>query len=100
MHAASQAQARIAVSCECEAQQARPKIKITVADNGRGVAPEECARIFKRFYRAPGAGGRGSGIGLSLVASIAELYSSDIRKGAGLDGRGFSVSVCFPARAS
>lgn len=88
--------ARIAVSCACEGAS---KVSITVADNGPGVAADERSRVFNRFYRVAGAGGRGSGIGLSLVARIAELYQGEIQAGAGLEGRGFSVSVSFPAHA-
>ncbi|EYC52311.1 histidine kinase [Hylemonella gracilis str. Niagara R] len=45
----------------------------------------------------PGNGGRGSGIGLSLVAGIARLHGAAIVTGTDLDGQGFSVRVQFPA---
>jgi signal transduction histidine kinase len=49
--------------------------RLTVADNGPGVAAEERARIFERFYRVDAARATpGSGLGLSLVAAIAELH--------------------------
>ena len=68
---------------------------LRVADNGPGVPASERARIFDRFYRVVGNGGRGSGIGLSLVARIAQLHGAAIEVGEGLDGRGFSVEIRF-----
>ncbi len=53
-------------------------VSLSVADNGLGVAPQELSAIFQRFYRAPAArGSPGSGLGLSLVAAIAELHGLD-----------------------
>ncbi len=60
---------------------------MTVADDGPGVAPEELKAIFQRFYRAEAARtSPGTGLGLSLVAAIAELHglecaASDNRPG-------------------
>jgi two-component system OmpR family sensor kinase len=90
---------RVAVSCVVErrgegAAQTR-KICLTVADDGPGVPVEERERIFDRFYRAPGARERGSGIGLSLVARIAEVHNASIEIGSGLDGRGVAIAVHF-----
>jgi signal transduction histidine kinase len=49
--------------------------RLVVADNGPGVPVSERARIFERFYRAAGArAAPGAGLGLSLVAAIAELH--------------------------
>jgi len=43
-----------------------------------------------------GAPSRGSGIGLSLVAGIAEVHRATIETGAGLDGQGLGIRVVFP----
>ncbi|MDP4078816.1 hypothetical protein [Acidovorax sp. A1169] len=40
---------------------------------------------------------KGSGIGLSLVAGIAQLHGATISACAGVEGRGFCVRVLFPA---
>lgn len=47
---------------------------IRVLDNGRGVAPEQLARLSERFYRPAGQNQLGSGLGLSIVHRIAELH--------------------------
>ena len=69
---------------------------LEVNDDGPGVPEEERAAIFARFYRASGGAGKGSGIGLSLVAGIAELHGALIETGEGKDGRGFSIRILFP----
>jgi signal transduction histidine kinase len=72
-----------------------PAAYLEVADDGPGVPPGEREAIFRRFHRLPGNGGRGSGIGLSLVAGIARLHAATLVTGAGIDGQGFSVRVQF-----
>jgi signal transduction histidine kinase len=50
-------------------------VSLSIADNGPGVAADELKAIFKRFYRARSARAKpGTGLGLSLVAAIAELH--------------------------
>ena len=62
-------------------------VSLTVADDGAGVAPDELKSIFRRFYRAEAArASTGTGLGLSLVAAIADLHglecaASDNRPG-------------------
>ena len=53
---------------------------MSVSDNGPGVAAGEMTAIFQRFYRA-GDPERapGNGLGLALVAAIAELHGLDCR---------------------
>ena len=47
----------------------------SVADDGPGVPPPERERIFRRFYRVEGSvSTAGTGLGLSLVAAVAELH--------------------------
>jgi len=77
-----------------------PLVELRVADNGPGVPESEHAVIFQRFHRASGNRGRGSGIGLSMVAAIARLHNAAIATGAGLHGRGFGICIRFPAAGS
>ena len=52
---------------------------IEVRDRGVGVAPDERALVFDRFYRAPAARSRpGSGLGLAIVRQIAELHGGTV----------------------
>ncbi len=47
---------------------------IRVCDEGPGIAPEHMMRICERFYRPAGQAQQGSGLGLSIVESIAALH--------------------------
>jgi len=50
---------------------------IEVADQGPGLEPEKAERVFERFYRGDPSRARsagGSGLGLSIVAAIAEAH--------------------------
>jgi two-component system OmpR family sensor kinase len=50
-------------------------VDLWLRDHGRGIAEEQLERIFTRFARAdPGRGVEGSGLGLSIVAAIAEAH--------------------------
>lgn len=53
---------------------------IRVTDTGPGISEEEQARIFRRFYRAPGAyQAEGVGIGLYLTRQIAEKQGGYVK---------------------
>lgn len=55
---------------------------IRVADNGPGIAADEREKVMKRFYRSPSSRGiPGNGLGLSMVATIAELHGLGLRIG-------------------
>ncbi len=50
---------------------------LEVADTGPGLSPEHAGRVFERFFRADPSRARasgGSGLGLSIVAAIAEAH--------------------------
>ena len=45
-----------------------------MADNGRGIPPEDRERALRPFVQLSPASTSGSGLGLSLVAAIARLH--------------------------
>lgn len=48
-------------------------LRLTVEDDGCGIAPEDIHHIFKQFYRSRNSSSRqGAGLGLSLAKSIVE----------------------------
>jgi PAS domain S-box-containing protein len=51
-----------------EAHQADGEIMISVTDQGVGIAPEDCSRLFKRFFQVSGRQ-PSSGVGLGLYIS-------------------------------
>ena len=48
-------------------------LRIDVRDTGKGISHEEAEKVFERFFQAKGAAS-GTGIGLALVKSFAELH--------------------------
>ncbi len=72
------------------------RVFLEVSDNGPGVPATERDAIFERFHRIANTSVRGSGIGLSLVASIATAHKGTIQTGPGLEDRGLTVRVVFP----
>jgi two-component system sensor histidine kinase TctE len=69
--------------------------KISVQDDGPGIPPEERRRIFERFYRLPGSGGEGCGLGLAIVQEIAHLHHSTVEVTSGPEERGSRFTVRF-----
>ncbi len=73
-------------------------IVLEVEDNGIGIAPEDHERVFERFYRVLGTEADGSGLGLPIVAEIAELHRARIELESGNDGRGSLFRIVFARR--
>lgn len=53
-------------------------VEFSVTDAGPGIAPEYQARIFDRFFRAPGHAGGGAGLGLSIAKEIVVAHGGRI----------------------
>lgn len=54
-------------------------VHIWVKDEGSGIAPEEQARIFDKFYRGrDGVRKSGAGLGLSMVRSFIKLHGGQV----------------------
>jgi heavy metal sensor kinase len=72
---------------------------ISVADEGPGIAPEDRARVFERFYRVDRARSReqgGAGLGLSLAKWAVEAHAGRIELES--DGnRGSLFRIVLPA---
>lgn len=71
-------------------------IRIDVADNGMGIAPDEITKIFQRFYRSQQAADeKGVGIGLYLTREIVRKQGGYI-KVSSKPGQGSVFSVFLP----
>lgn len=71
-------------------------VRIDVADNGIGIAPEDFHRIFTRFYRCLSADDQpGVGIGLYLAREIVQAQRGYM-KVASKKGEGSLFSVFLP----
>jgi signal transduction histidine kinase len=70
------------------------EVRLTVSDDGPGVAAAELEAIFRRFHRA-GPNGQGSGLGLVIARGIVELHGGRLWAESGLE-RGASFHVALP----
>ncbi|MEW2518521.1 sensor histidine kinase [Actinacidiphila alni] len=73
---------------------------LEVADSGAGLAPEQAARVFERFYRVDASrsrhAGGGAGLGLSICASLVAAHRGYVE----LDtapGRGALFRIRLPS---
>jgi signal transduction histidine kinase len=68
---------------------------VSVRDNGAGIPCEEYAKVTRRFYRmSTSRSTPGHGMGLALVAAIADLHRANLVFGDAAPG--LAVSVKFP----
>ena len=75
-------------------------IRVSVHDQGSGIASEHLPRIFERFYRADPSRSRaegGTGLGLSIVKHLVESHGGRVWAESAL-GEGTTISCWFPIR--
>jgi signal transduction histidine kinase len=73
-------------------------IEVEVRDTGVGIAPEECDRVFEKFFRSENPAVRdevGTGLGLPLAREIARLHRGDVTLTSAL-GQGSTFKVTLP----
>jgi two-component system OmpR family sensor kinase len=68
---------------------------LQVSDNGPGIPAAARVRVFDRFYRGEAHEEWGSGLGLSIVASIAAAHGATVSLDDNAAGPGLCVSVRF-----
>ncbi len=74
-------------------------IAVRVKDQGIGIAKGELKRVFKRFYRIPGATSRrakGTGLGLYIVRSVAKRHKGRAWAESEGPGLGSTFVLQFP----
>lgn len=80
---------RVSVSLE----ERRRSWAVSVADDGRGVSPENLERIFQPFFTTKS---QGSGLGLSAALRIAQKHGGTIEAESGGPGRGARFVMILP----
>ena len=75
------------------------KLLIRFQDNGIGIEKREFRKIFRKFYqigRADNMSAKGSGLGLSLVQTIAHIHRWKIAASSGGRGKGSEFTLILP----
>lgn len=70
-------------------------VRLCVADEGPGLAEDDAARIFDRFFRA--GGGAGSGLGMAIVQGVVTAHGGEVAVRTA-PGKGLAVTVSLPAQ--
>jgi two-component system OmpR family sensor kinase len=73
-------------------------VVIDVADTGPGMAPDQVAHVFERFYRSDPSRSRlhgGAGLGLSIVAAIVAVHGGTVSAASAV-GEGTTFTVRLP----
>jgi signal transduction histidine kinase len=69
---------------------------LVVEDDGPGVPPELGPRVFERFVRGGRDGARGSGLGLSIVHSVAQSHGGSVTLESSAEAGGARFIVRLP----
>ena len=67
------------INLTCEADDTR--VRLIVSDDGPGIPAADLARIFDRFYRAPGprpSNSGGAGLGLAIAKRLVDMHDGTI----------------------
>ncbi len=92
----SGSQVRVAVELD---QPEVTQATLRVRDEGVGISAVELKRIFKRFYRIPGAVAvrvKGTGLGLFVVRSVIKRHGGKVFAASEGPGRGSTFTVQLP----
>jgi two-component system, OmpR family, phosphate regulon sensor histidine kinase PhoR len=77
-------------------------VRLTVADEGEGIAPDHLPRLTERFYRVDSGRSRamgGTGLGLAIVKHVVERHRGRLDI-ASVMGRGTTVTILLPVAES
>jgi two-component system sensor histidine kinase TctE len=78
---------RIATAPDC--------VRLTIEDDGPGIAPDQREKVFQRFYRIDDSDSDGCGLGLAIVREFAQSIDARISLSTPATGRGLSAEVEF-----
>jgi signal transduction histidine kinase len=68
-------------------------LAVAVADTGRGIAPEDLAHVFDRFWRPQGSKGEGTGLGLYIARGVVEAHGGRVWAESSPQGATFTFTL-------
>ncbi|KKK39056.1 hypothetical protein WQ57_04520 [Mesobacillus campisalis] len=82
-----------------EIQRAGNFVSILIEDNGKGIAPDDIAKLFTRYYRGTNTGKthKGSGLGLAIAKQVTEAHGGNITVESEI-GQGTRISLSLPLK--
>jgi PAS domain S-box-containing protein len=86
---------------DVELRESTDQLTLSVSDTGIGIPEDEQSKIFDRFHRVRGRGGRsheGAGIGLALVAELIGLHTGTVEVKS-QENVGSTFTVALPKRS-
>lgn len=96
----SPCEGRVQVTTDIEKTQEKYWLKVSIADSGPGIAPEDLPYVFDHFYRGDKSRDRksgGSGIGLAIVKQLVENHGGHVTVESIL-GMGSIFNVLLPVK--
>ena len=91
-------QAPDALPIRVGAVRAGTHVEVSVRDEGRGIAPERLAQLFRK-HAGDGARGVGGGLGLAICKGLVEAHGGRIRAESAGPGQGACFTFTIPAAA-
>ncbi|MCK9617483.1 MAG: hybrid sensor histidine kinase/response regulator [Lentimicrobiaceae bacterium] len=83
---------------DCSVRREKDSVKIIISDTGIGISQEDSERIFQDFVRIKNQETKnitGSGLGLSIVRKIVDMYKGDIEVQS-TPGKGSTFTITLP----
>ncbi|PPK98708.1 phospho-acceptor domain-containing protein [Kineococcus xinjiangensis] len=74
-------------------------VRISVSDEGPGIADADRERVFERFHRGTSRPDGGTGLGLAIARWAVQLHGGSIAVAAQPDGAGCRIDVHLPLHA-
>jgi signal transduction histidine kinase len=75
------------------------EVVVRVTDSGIGIAPDDQARLFDRFYRGEDAlvlASSGTGLGLAIARQLAEMHGGRLWLDSSVVGQGSTFALAIP----
>jgi signal transduction histidine kinase len=73
-------------------------LSVTIADTGRGIAPDDLAHIFDRYWRPKRSDVEGTGLGLYIARGIVEAHGGRVWAESSTQGATFVFTLPLETR--